>query len=73
MTVFTRLFARTNLPSGVTEVLRTMLPPPDLLAAAAAPSLGVTPASAQAFNQFIGFGNITVDSGWYYTHAPACS
>ena len=30
MTVFTRLFARTNLPSGVTEVLRTMLPPPGI-------------------------------------------
>src|SRR5205085_8140774 len=29
-TVFTRLFARTKLPSRVTEVLRTMLPPPGI-------------------------------------------
>src|SRR5215469_396955 len=39
-----------------------------LLIAAVALPLGVTPASAQAFNQFIGFGDSTLDSGWYYTH-----
>ena len=27
VTAFTKLFARTNLPSRVTEVLRTILPP----------------------------------------------
>jgi hypothetical protein len=30
VTVFTKLFARTNLPSRVTEVLRTILPPPGI-------------------------------------------
>lgn len=30
VTVFTKLFARTNLPSPVTEVLRTILPPPGI-------------------------------------------
>src|SRR5690242_13087113 len=30
VTVFTRLLASTKLPSGVTEVLRTMLPPPGI-------------------------------------------
>src|SRR5215813_130682 len=30
VTVFTKLFARTNSPSRVTEVLRTMLPPPGI-------------------------------------------
>src|SRR4029077_7126683 len=31
VTVFTRLFASTKLLSGVTEVLRTMLPPPGIV------------------------------------------
>jgi hypothetical protein len=26
------------------------------------------PAQAQPFTQFIGFGDSTVDSGWYFTH-----
>ncbi|HUI94427.1 MAG TPA: autotransporter domain-containing protein [Xanthobacteraceae bacterium] len=39
-----------------------------LLIAALSLPLGVTPAAAQAFNQFIGFGDSTLDSGWYYTH-----
>ena len=30
VTAFTKLFARTNLPSRVTEVLRTILPPPGI-------------------------------------------
>src|SRR3954471_641821 len=30
VTAFTRLFARTKLPSRVTEVLRTMFPPPGM-------------------------------------------
>jgi outer membrane lipase/esterase len=38
-----------------------------LLAAAALPFAG-TVAAAQAFNQFIAFGDSTLDSGWYYTH-----
>jgi outer membrane lipase/esterase len=39
-----------------------------LLIAALSLPLGIAPASAQAFNQFIGFGDSTLDSGWYYTH-----
>ena len=38
---------------------------------AAAPLVCValsSPAGAQAFNQFIAFGDSTLDSGWYYTH-----
>src|SRR6516162_9418059 len=30
VTAFTKLFARTNLPSRVTDVLRTILPPPGI-------------------------------------------
>ena len=30
VTLFTRLFASTKLPSSVTDVLRTMLPPPGI-------------------------------------------
>jgi outer membrane lipase/esterase len=26
------------------------------------------PSQAQSFNQFIGFGDSSIDSGWYYTH-----
>lgn len=40
-----------------------------LLIAAAAPPLTVTTAAAQTFNQFIAFGDSTLDSGWYYTHS----
>ncbi|HWU27190.1 MAG TPA: SGNH/GDSL hydrolase family protein, partial [Rhizomicrobium sp.] len=39
-----------------------------LLIATALLPLTVTAAAAQAFNQFIGFGDSTLDSGWYYTH-----
>jgi hypothetical protein len=39
---FTKLFARTNLPSRVTEVLRTILPPPELA------NSGISPSSDQS-------------------------
>jgi outer membrane lipase/esterase len=39
-----------------------------LIAAVALPFTAV-PAAAQAFNQFIAFGDSSLDSGWYYTHA----
>jgi outer membrane lipase/esterase len=40
-----------------------------LIAAAALPFLTFAPAAAQSFNQFVGFGDSTLDSGWYYTHS----
>jgi outer membrane lipase/esterase len=40
-----------------------------LLIAAVALPFSFTAAAAQAFNQFIAFGDSTLDSGWYYTHA----
>ena len=31
-------------------------------------TVSVTPASAQSFNQFIGFGDSNIDSGYFLTH-----
>jgi outer membrane lipase/esterase len=48
--------------------LARLAPAGALLVATVSLPFSVTSAAAQTFNQFIGFGDSTLDSGWYYTH-----